>query len=75
MTRPQKYTLEEPVRGEQYHASYGLIAYEFPAGEVTPKSEGEELVLEELVALGLAVKAEGKASKEKERRDASEESR
>lgn len=61
-----KYRLTRALSGEHNDTLLGTIRFDFKAGIVEPKSEGEEVVLEHLrQQTNLVTKAQTQASKEK----------
>ncbi len=53
------YHLPEPARVEQ-HTTTGVLSVEWPAGEVTPADDVEQVLLEGLAAAGLAERVDSR---------------
>lgn len=49
-----KYRLKDGQKGTYSHASLGEVHFDFPSGDVIPKSEQEEEALAHLARSGLA---------------------
>ena len=61
-----KVKLTEAHTVEINSAALGRVSVEFQAGDVTPKSEQEELALQVLIDQGLAVESSRKTPKAEE---------